>query len=267
MHTGGGDTLIKFKSVNATTDYGLDFVNITFSIEDTREDLSDYQFDLLRSNCESDDFYVVYSNIQDFECNDYAVNLLNPESRYLYKIRATHIPTEFSIESNDFSYPEVDPDRYAFYLSEIYSMYLEAIGNQKMYLLKRKRTGDRCECYDDVRGARLSDKCPICFGTGYAGGFYKPIEIMVNFLSTAGKQEEVGLNGTFEATEPIQLWTQNYPLLQENDILVDSVTGERFTISHWRPSYKNGFLLRQTVQAEGIPESSRLYKVPVSKAR
>lgn len=259
--------MIKFHELNASLEYGLDFVNITFSIHDTNEDLSDYQFDLLRGNSETDDFNQIYSNISDFECNDYSVSLLNPEVRYIYKIRATHIPTSFSIESDQFSYPSINADRYAIYLSNIYGMYLEVLENKSMLVLKRKRTGVRCECFDDVRGSRMADKCDICFGTGYVGGFYKPKEIHVNYVTAPSKQESIDTKGTFEETSPIQLWTQNYPLIQENDILIDTLTGTRYTVSHWQPSYKTGFLIRQTLQAVKIPESSRLYRVPVSHAR
>jgi len=39
-------------------------------------------------------------------------------------------------------------------------------------LLKKKTSGQKCSCYDEERQSGVSD-CPICFGTGYVGGYDK----------------------------------------------------------------------------------------------
>lgn len=255
--------MIAINESKASLDFGLEFVNITFSICDTEEDLSNYQFDLVRANDLSDTFIPVHSNIRDFECNDYSVNLLNPEIRYYYKVRVHYLPSDVSFDSDAFTYQSVKTDRYSSYMTHVYSMYLDVIDNANMVLLKRKRTGRRCDCYDDVRGSRLEDRCEGCFGTGYIGGYYGPKEVKVNYLNAASKQEGVNVRGTFEETSPLQLWTTNYPLIQENDVLIDTLTCVRYVVVNWQPSYKSGFLIRQTIQVTKLPESSKLYKLPI----
>ena len=39
-------------------------------------------------------------------------------------------------------------------------------------LLRRKWTGELCPCYDGNRG-QAKNRCPVCFGTGYVGGYIR----------------------------------------------------------------------------------------------
>lgn len=255
--------MIQFKELKASNRLSIDFINVQFSIEDTVEDLTNYRFDLLRSNSQSGPFEIVMTSIQGFECNDYSVNLLNPEIKYFYKVRAFDFKNDEELMSDIFSTPSATNDNYSYYLDNIYNQYLDIINNSEVYLLKRMRTGELCECYDDIRGSRKSDKCTSCFGTGYKGGFYQPIKMKVNYFNTASKSEEMISAGSFENQTPVQFWTINYPIIQENDIIVDTLTGQRSTVMNWQPSYKNGYLIRQTVQVTKIPESSIFYKIPL----
>ena len=91
--------MIQFKETSVRTDFGLEFVNISFTIEDTHENLSNYQFDLYSGEAVTDNFNLIYSNIQNFECNDYTANLLNDEIMHYYKIKATNLKTGESIFS------------------------------------------------------------------------------------------------------------------------------------------------------------------------
>ena len=258
--------MIEFKDLKATTAYGVDFINITFSLEDTIEDLTRYRFDVYRSYAESGNFSVVFCNIQNFEFNDYSVNLLNPEVHEYYKIKAVNLDTNEFIFSEMFSTPYVNPDNYSYYLNSIYSTYLnDVVNGREMYLLKRIRNGELCICYDDVRGSRKADRCLICFGTGYKGGYFSQIPIKVNFANVSSITEGMNPAGTFEETSQVQFWTLGYPLIQENDVIVDSLTKERSKVVRWDPSYKDGLLLRQTITVDKLPEASLYYKIPIIK--
>lgn len=256
--------MIKIKDFEIRTDFGFEFTNISFTIEDTIEDLSVYSFDLYRGSAVNDEFNLVYSNIQNFECNDFSANLLNDEIMYYYKIKITNILTdEFTFSDIMPSY-KIKCDNYAYYLTEVYNKYLEdVIGNEEILLLKRKRTGELCECFDDIRGPRNSDKCEKCFGTGYVGGFYPPMIMRVNYLNTESIQEEMDIKGTFKSDGPRQFWTCNYPIIQEGDIVLDTLTNARYTVQSWQPSRKNGFLIRQVIQITRLPESSIFNKVTI----
>ena len=260
--------MITIKKINVTNKFSIKFVNITFEIEDTYEDLSKYRFDLYKADTEFEDFKLAYSNIQDFECNDYNVSIQNPEVGYHYKIKITNTETGESCFSDTASLVTAREDEYTFFFDYIYNEYLDVvINNEEGILLKRKRTGQRCQCFDDVRGARNSDRCPICYGTGYVGGFYAPKKIKVCYLNATAKTESFKSTSTFESDSTLQFWTSGYPYIQENDLFINGLTGERCTITTWQPSYKNGYMIRQTIACEKLPESSIFYKIPVNKAR
>ena len=76
-------------------------------------------------------------------------------------------------------------------------------------------------------------------------------------------QEDMDIKGTFKENSPRQFWTSNYPLIQEGDIIVDTLTSDKYTVTSWQPSYKNGFLIRQTVQMTRLPEASIYNKIKI----
>lgn len=258
--------MISVKSLKADISFKFDFVNISFSIEDTTEDISKYRFDLYRSNGESDKFEPIFFNIKNMEFKDYSVSLYNPANQgYCYKIRIFNLNTNEWQFSDYVTISEVDPDIYCTYLNCIYETYLNTVlDSRDMYFLKKVRGGERCNlCYDDVYGSRQQDKCPKCYGTGYKDGFYPAITIKVNFANISSTTENLQPTGAFKEESNIQLWTLGYPTMQEGDMIVDSITKERYVIKSWQPSVKNGFVIRQTVICDDIPETSIYNKVPL----
>ena len=113
--------MITIKKINVTNKFSIKFVNITFEIEDTYEDLSKYRFDLYKADTEFEDFKLAYSNIQDFECNDYNVSIQNPEVGYHYKIKITNTETGESCFSDTASLVTAREDEYTFFFDYIYN--------------------------------------------------------------------------------------------------------------------------------------------------
>lgn len=257
--------MISIKSLYATSIYSSMFIYINFSIEDTVEDLTQYRFDLYRSNSPVDNFSLIHTNIIRFEFCDYCVDLSNPEIKYFYKIKIINTKTGKEFLSDVFTVDKEKEDEYTYYLQELYNMYLDTvINNNELLLIKKIRTGQRCDCYDDIRSSSsFGDKCKKCWGTGYLGGYYPPIKIMANFFNTAGAQEEMAPTGTIETKSSIQLWTPAFPIIQENDIILDTTTNQRSRVMSVRPSIKNGKVIRQTLEMIKIPEGELIYRMPI----
>lgn len=242
-----------------------EYIEISFKVEDSFEDMNDYQFDLYRSSFEEGEYSLVYSDIRNFGCCDYSANTYNFEINYNYKIKIINRKTGEYKYTEPFAGHYIKKDNYMTALGEIYDKYLDVIGNSEFVLLKRIREGTMCDCYDDVRGSsRRGQHCLKCYGTGYVNGYYKPIKIKVNLQNSATITENMTHQGTFEKSSPVQLWTGSYPLIQEGDVLVNTLLAERSTIMTCQPSYKNGVLIRQTMQIATIPKSNIIYKVPIN---
>ncbi|MCX8074094.1 MAG: hypothetical protein N2749_00710 [Clostridia bacterium] len=243
--------------------YGVDFLEISFTLKDSTEDITEYQFNILRSNNSDDEYFVIATDIKDFVYKDNSVNLYNTMIKYYYKIEIINKVTGEKILSDPKIYTGREPDQYAEALIEINNIYLDnVIDNEEVYLLKRKRTGKLCDCYDDVRGRSRIINCPNCYGTKYVGGYYKPQKLKVAYYNSVGKLPRFEINDTGESDSSIQLWTSNYPVIQNDDIIIDR-NNNRYIINNWQPTYKNFYLVKQVFQMQKLPKSNIIYKFPV----
>lgn len=257
--------MLKVLSVTATPQFSKGFMHVSFEIANTMEELTDYQFDILRSDASNGDFELIAINVQDFQFEDYSVNLANQQLEYYYKIRVVDKDTDEILESDIASTVNYSENEYVNYLRYVNKIYLEdVINNPKVKYLKKKKFGQYCsECYDDVREKPRKQNCKCCYGTKFEGGYYKPVEISVNYLvDSSSKQENLGVTGINVEEGPIQLWTSEFPIISPGDILVFS-DGTRFRVVTWSNSDRAGRTLRQTLQAQKIPYSDIIYKFPV----
>lgn len=256
--------MIYIENPVASTLLGVEKVYITFSIKDTYEDPSNYKFSLLRANFENGEYEVICDNIYDFECFDYSANLLNDDIAYFYKIKIT------SLESDDINYSEVfsinsrNGDNYTSYFGDIYSMYAKnVINNEKLYLLKKKKSGQICSCFDNIRNIARNSRCTTCYSTKYIGGYYDPVEVNVVYINPLNEHNRFEVSGVSSATPPLQLWMGNYPLVKPGDILVDSVDNTRYIVTNCQQSIKNRVLIRQTLQIDIIPRTDIIYRLDI----
>lgn len=256
--------MIKITSVNTLPQFNKGFMYVTFEIDNTMEDLSDYQFDILRSDASNGDFELVAINVQNFEFKDYSVNLLNQALEYYYKIRITNKRTDEIYESDTKQTTTHTSNNYTSYLRHLNKIYLEdVINNPKIKYLKKKRFGQYCsECYDDVREKPRKQNCKCCYGTKFEGGYYPPVEISVNYLNSPSKPENLGVSGINIEETPFQLWTEEFPIISTGDVLVLH-DGTMHRVISWASTDNGEQMLRQILQIQKIPYSDIIYKYPI----
>lgn len=253
--------MIYVDKISVTDQFGLDRLFIAFSITNTPESLDDYRFDLYRSLNPLNDFMPIATDIKTFSYEDYGVNLFNRSLHYYYKIQVTKISTNDSVWSEAVgSYMRSSGDNYANAIITIENKYLDnVVGNETFALYKKRQSGQICSCYDNVRRRGQPD-CPLCYGTMIVGGYYPPVDMKINFVNAAQRQHRMEPFGDFDDTSPVQLWTKNFPLIANEDVFVDQF-GDAYIVTNWVPSYKNFYLLRQTVAVTRIPRKSSFYNV------
>jgi hypothetical protein len=257
--------MISVKQIRLSSQFGVDFVYGKVILNDTYEDISDYQIDLYKSNHSEDGFSLIYLDIKKMSFLDYGVNLRTLSVKYFYKVKITHKPSGEISWSDVYELDKNEPDNEAFYLIEVYKMHLDrVINNHRMILLNRKHSGQICSvCYDDVRQRSQSASCKSCFNTKYVGGYYEPQIIQVSYFNTPGHMEDFNPYDVGEKKTPLTMWTTNYPLIKIDDILVDN-QNNRYVVTSWQPSTKNSYLIRQTVQMMMVPKSSIVYDIPIN---
>ena len=110
-------------------------------------------------------------------------------------------------------------------------MLIQSTG-EPVVLLRRKWTGELCPCYNKPRN-RAEGRCPICFSTGYVGGY-------VRFINTKESNGRIWIrlspnledlksqeHGMWQENEPSG-WTLPTPTLRDRDVIIryDPATGD-----------------------------------------
>ena len=114
---------------------------------------------------------------------------------------------------------EAEPDVHVLALQKRERFKLAKDGIETL-LFTRRRSGPRCpRCVIPVQGA-TAPQCDICYGSGFAGGYYPPLPIYIapDTLKVEGtqlRQEYVS-----EASNA-NLWTSNWTLIDPEDVLIE----------------------------------------------
>ncbi len=136
-------------------------------------------------------------------------------------------------------------------------------GGERVLLLKRKHEGTRCPNFDNVRRRdRKHGFDTECFGTGFVGGYFQPIEIMISLIS--GGVEQI----TWEATGKRRIsvrrsWTLWEPLLQNGDIIIRKVNSQRLRITNVYPHRWHSYLLHQSFETDELERGHDIYNIPL----
>jgi hypothetical protein len=82
----GNGSMLKLKDIDVLTDFKEDYLLVKFDFEPTRQAISNYSFNIYRSNLPDSDYELIEENINPFEYIDYTVNLSKSSAVYFYKI-------------------------------------------------------------------------------------------------------------------------------------------------------------------------------------
>lgn len=112
------------------------------------------------------------------------------------------------------------------------------------WLLKRRRFGQRCpQCKEYVTDDVQFAHCPVCFGTGFTGGYFKAIDYRITLDAPWHRKFE--RDGTIGMRNDIvrQGRAVAYPYLDTRDLYVRRDSGERYLV----------MAIGQTAEVGGIP--------------
>lgn len=91
----------------------------------------------------------------------------------------------------------------------------------KSYLFKTKYFGNRCpRCWNASQEKVMDDKCTVCYGTSWEGGYWDPIPIFVQYEPNPQNR----IPTYFGQLEPNQIgaWTISVPDINPTDIIIRS---------------------------------------------
>ena len=137
-------------------------------------------------------------------------------------------------------------------------------GGERVKVFVRKQSGIPCYHGLDPRtveyGAQPSNRCLICYGTGFVGGYEGPYETLIGPDDAERKIAQLPQGRRMEHT--YEVWTGPSPLLTQRDFIVKQ-TNERYSVGAVRRPSNRGNVLQQHFSIGYLDEGDIRYKVPI----
>ncbi len=130
-------------------------------------------------------------------------------------------------------------------------------------MLKLRTWGDACECVDPETKQVKNANCLECFGTGYVGGYYPPLEYWVTMDPAQRLKRLQGDGGLVTAVIETARGLA-WPAPEGNDIWVQLDTNKRYRISDdvRAIARHRGIDLVLDLRFEELPQSNIVYRIP-----
>ena len=255
--------MLIIKEIDIVNTYSFDYWTISWTIQETGENVDNFTFDIYRANSTEGPWVRIASGLTDFSYQDTSIKFFKPSEVYFYKVEVQDIYSQERVLYDVIGRAIYRaPDNIALAVFHDETIYLErVVNNPEIYVLVKKRSGTRCtNCWDSVRRQPTKTKCNVCYGTGYEGGFYDPVPVKYCLLSGRSTLESYAemADVSDEKFSPTQLWIQNSPIMHSGDLIIDSLNN-RYEINQVIPTTKNWYVLRQILTVNLLPQSHILY--------
>ena len=241
--------------------FSLDFLDVTWELVDTSEDVTGYTFTVQRSESPAGPFDDVASGLVDlYTHRDRRADLYTRWRTYYYRVQVKK-PVTGETSLSPVSFLGAEPDRVALEMARLQQLVLKVHIGTPVLVYKRRTSGQACpQCYDPVRGRTTDSDCEFCFNSRYRGGFLSPVPTFVNF--TPGNKV-IQLAGPIEQ-EPSEKTTDmtGYPLMNPGDLIVDP-QNRRWRVSNIQERSKQGFVFRQILRLTEISRTEVVYKLKI----
>lgn len=253
----------------------VDYAHVIWQIEPTTEDLSLYNFYVLRSGGQEGPYETVSSPLVDtYVWRDNWSQDVRAWGGHYYRILVEHRGTG---ETQEFGQrtPEEVTEGHAIggvsYLPEPTPIGREISRRQDLvnriyagrdYLIFQRRVfGQRCPtCWDPIQRQMSESRCKTCFGSSFVGGYYRPIQVALS-KSVAPRVDDLG--PMKKQSEAVSFRLASFPEIKPGDMIVEVLGNRRWRVNQVVPSYVQGALVSQQLVGALIIKSDIEYSVPV----
>lgn len=136
------------------------------------------------------------------------------------------------------------------------------MGGERVLLYKQKYDGVRCSQFDQIRkNSQQHGQDTECFGTGFKGGYFKPIEIVVSLLAGGNEQVVVEEYGRRRIYTP-RSWTLWEPLLTNGDIIVRR-SNQRLRITNVFQRRWKHYVTHQDFESAELEKNHPAFQLPL----
>lgn len=253
--------MIKFRQFRVRS-FSLEYFDLYWEIEPTQMDLQEWDFYVERSEVENGDWPVLAGPLVDqYYLRDNTVHARSETRTWFYRIRAVHRLEgwEVTSEVQDVFGPE---DLIA---AEIirsqYVMFREHAG-YACWVFNRRTFGQTCpSCYDPRLGKRTDEQCQVCWGTGFSGGYHRPVKFWGR-LSRSDVEDLISLD---DRRVPVygSLDTSPSPDIRPHDLVIDAQNNRFVAVRVGGPT-RLGVSVRQTLTLTKVERGSVEDLIPLN---
>jgi hypothetical protein len=250
--------------------FDLDYLDVFWSVDDTYEDVRDYEFYVERAEAEYGPFHSLAGPIVDkYSVRDATVRGQHGFYRnYYYRIRVRHAATaDEQVFPKDGSGINLaaEPDLIALEMARQRRIKLEELAGRRVWVFPRKTSGQRCSCVDRVTQRQTRANHAPCYDTGWVGGFNTPIQ--TSALIASPDETNIHYSQIDANLENTVGSFPNFPELFEGDIIVE-FENVRWRVGSRLTKYKKGrSVIHQQVPLHRIPEGDIEYSLPIGLTR
>ena len=183
---------------------------------------------------------------------------------YFYKISCLTIEDETDLDLIESEYLKPEKLNYIWEEAIRRNAWIRDQGGERVLLFIKMRAGEVCSCVlRDVKQrthVKPDKDCPICYGSGFVGGFFGPVPVIIAPLTAENKisQTERGMKLDLQ----VETWIGNFPLVTQRDMIVRR-NGDRMLIGPVTSVEVHGTLTQQHFTIENIDPKDVRYQFPI----
>ena len=259
--------MLEVTSIDVRT-YDLDFLDLFWEIKSTDEELSHYEFYVLRSlDGPAGPFSTVAGPFfNTYMLRDPSVHQIHNLRQYYYKLRVVDRRTQESAEYGP-AYLAAPPDLIAIEVMRRQRLLYQEFAGRKALLYPALTFGQRCaHCWDrnalgNSIGRSKQQNCMTCFDTTFVGGYASPILIDVQI-----DPNTIATQRTDEGERQMQETTARcapFPPVKPRDMIVEA-ENKRWYVEQRTSTEKLRAVVRQELKLRQYQKGDVKYKVPVN---
>ena len=244
-----------------------EYMHIQWSISDPNGAAG--EIEVSRSGSPEGPFTVVANKLQPstFFYQDFAVAKFGLSQNIWYRIRVSSAlnPDEKVLSAPGTVEFRTQPHRFRLARKARRDLYvtLSRLNGSLYLLLKKKRFGPRCTtCFNEFTQDVVLSSCGECFGTSYQEGYHDPVSVWGKLDPTV-IQQQFGTQGVSEMAM-LGFVTLDYPMVDQEDILVEMQTNRRFIVKQKMQTQSSGIPVHQDLQLSELARTAVEYSIPVS---
>jgi hypothetical protein len=218
---------INFTELRVRT-FSLDFLELTWEIENTLLDVLDYTMYIERSESEMGPWDTVAGPFKDrYRFVDNRVNQLDRWRQIWYRIKSIENADTDNIEYSDPVLMAAEPDLIAAEVQRQERLLWEEYAGRRVFVFPIRTFGQRCgNCYDGhekgkgFTSQRRRSHCATCYDTGFVRGYLSPIEVFMQIDPSPKTVQPLPVGERQQSDTRGRL--PNFPLLKPRDIIVEA---------------------------------------------